>query len=101
MGSVSLLAGCQQKVGFFPLLQWLVQARSWIRTRGSLSRAGGYVGSPSSWEQWICSNMLATVRKVATYVDYPQEAYMGHMGTGAGNVRVMLIMFSPARCTSI
>jgi hypothetical protein len=25
----------------------------------------GYVGSPSSQKQWICSNLLATVRKVA------------------------------------
>jgi hypothetical protein len=33
--------------------------------RGSLSRAGGCVGSPSSREQWICSNLLMTLQKVA------------------------------------
>jgi hypothetical protein len=64
MGSVSLVVGYQHKLDFFPLLQWLVRERSWVRTRGSLSRAGGCAKNLSSQEKWIGSNMLMTVRKV-------------------------------------
>jgi hypothetical protein len=31
----------------------------------------------------------------------PQEAYTGRTWTGVGNVRVVLVGFSPAGCTSI
>jgi hypothetical protein len=66
MGPISLVAGCQQKLIFFPLLQWLLWERSWIRTHGPVSRrAVDWVGSPSSREQWIYSNLLMTTRKVA------------------------------------
>jgi hypothetical protein len=39
--------------------------------------------------------------KVAMYTDRPQEAYAGHTWTGIGSIRVMLVGFSPVRCTSI
>jgi hypothetical protein len=89
MGSVSLVTGYQQKLDFSSLLQWLVRERSWIQTRGPLSRARGCVGRPSSRERWICSNLLATVRKAVTYVDCPQEVYAGRTWTGTGNLRVV------------
>jgi hypothetical protein len=66
MGPVSLVVGCQQKFDFSPLLHWLLWERSWVQTHGSVSRrAMDYVGSPSSRGQWICSNLLMTVQKVA------------------------------------
>jgi hypothetical protein len=47
------------------------------------------------------SNADDGLQKVVTYVDYPQEAYAGHMWTSMGNVCVMYIGVSPAGCTSI
>jgi hypothetical protein len=84
MGPVSLVVGCQQKLGFPPLLQWLVRERSSVWTRGSLSRAGGCVGSPSSWEQWICSNLLMTVRKIAIRGPHEIRMVLNHMWTEHG-----------------
>jgi hypothetical protein len=50
----------------FPTALWLLWERSWVRTRGSVGRrAMDCVGSPSSWVQWICSNLLMTVWKIA------------------------------------
>jgi hypothetical protein len=71
------------------------------RTCGSLNWAEGCVGSPFSQEQWGPSNVVDGLRKVATYGDCPQEAYVGHMWTGVENVRVILVGFSPVGCTSI
>jgi hypothetical protein len=84
MGPVSLVAGCQLKLAFSPLLQWLIQERSWVRTYGSLSRARGCVGSPSSRGQWICSNLLTTSWIVA--ICGPREIRMveGHTRTERG-----------------
>jgi hypothetical protein len=66
MDPVSLVTGCQQKLDFSPLLHWLFWERSWVRTRGSIShRVMDCIGSPSSREQWIYSNLLMTSRKVA------------------------------------
>jgi hypothetical protein len=79
MGLVSLVAGCQQKLDFSPLLHWLLWERSWVQTCGSVSRrAIDCVGCPSSQGQWICSNLLTTTRKVA--IRGPHEIYMveGH-----------------------
>jgi hypothetical protein len=39
--------------------------------------------------------------KVATYGDYPQEAYVGRTWTSVGSVCVVLIMIFPAGCTLI
>jgi hypothetical protein len=46
------------------------------------------------------SNADDGLRKVATYVDCPQKAYVWHMWTGMGSIRVVCIGFSPAGCTS-
>jgi hypothetical protein len=68
MGPVSLVVGCQKKLDFSPLLHWLLWERSWVRTRGSVSRrAVDYVGSPSSRGQWTRSNLLVTVWEVAIF----------------------------------
>jgi hypothetical protein len=46
MGPVRLVASCQQKLVFSPLLHWLLWERSWVRTHGPVSRCGvGWVGS--------------------------------------------------------
>jgi hypothetical protein len=82
MGPVSLVVDCQQKFDFFPLLHWLLWERNQVRTRGSVSRnVMEYLGSSSSWEQWICSNMLTIMRKVA--ICGPREIHMveGHTWT--------------------
>jgi hypothetical protein len=102
MGPVSQVAGCRQRVALPPLLQWLARERNWVWTRGSVSRrAGDYVGSPFSLEQRLCPSLLKTSRKVATYGDRPQEAYAGRTWTGVESVRVVLVRFPPAGCTSI
>jgi hypothetical protein len=84
MGPVRLVVGCQQKFGFSLLLQWLVRERSWVRTCGSLSWAGGCVGSPSSWEQWICSNLLMIVRKLAICGPCEIRIVLNHTRTERG-----------------
>jgi hypothetical protein len=52
-------------------------------THRSVSQhAGDVVGSPLSQEQWICSTLLMTPRKVATYEDIcglAQEAYVSYV----------------------
>jgi hypothetical protein len=102
MGSINLVVGHRQELGLRPLLHWLVQERSWVRTHGSVSRrAVDCVGSPFSRGQWDLSKSVSASRKVATYGDRPQEAYAGHMWTGMGSIHVVLVEFSPAGCTSI
>jgi hypothetical protein len=102
MGPVNLVVGHRQELGLRPLLHWLVLERSWVRTRGSVSRrAVDYVGSPFSQEKWDLSKSVGASQKVATYGDRPLEAYAGCTWTGVGSVRVMLVEFSPAGCTSI
>jgi hypothetical protein len=77
-----------------PLLHWLVQERSWVRTRGSVSRrAVDCVGSHFSREQWDLSKSVGASQKVATYGDRPQEAYAGRTWTGVGSVRIVLVGF--------
>jgi hypothetical protein len=40
---------------FIILFDWLAWERNWVRTRRSVSRrAVDCVGSPFSWEQWLC-----------------------------------------------
>jgi hypothetical protein len=69
MGPVSLVVSRQQRVALPPLLQWLAQEINWVRTRRSFSRrAVNCVGSPFSWEPWLCPSLLTTVRRVARYV---------------------------------
>jgi hypothetical protein len=66
MGPVSLVAGWQHQLVFFPLPHWLLWERSWVRTHGSDGRrAVDCVRSPSSHGQWICTNPLTTSWKVA------------------------------------
>jgi hypothetical protein len=102
MGPVNLVVGHRQELGLRPLLHWLVRERSWVQTRGSVSRrAVDCVGSPFSQEQWDLSKSIGASRKVATYEDRPQEVYAGRTWTGAGSVRVVLVGFSPVGCTSI
>jgi hypothetical protein len=53
-----------------PLLHWLAQKRSWVRNHGSVSRcAMNYVGSPFSWEQWLCPT-LSTTREGLLCIDH-------------------------------
>jgi hypothetical protein len=47
------------------------------------------------------SKSVGVSRKIAMYGDCPQEAYAGRMWTGVESIRVMLVGFSPAGCTSI
>jgi hypothetical protein len=66
MSSVILVAGYQHKLIFSPLPHWLLWERSWVLTHGLVSRHGvGWVRSPSSRGQLICSNLLTTMWKVA------------------------------------
>jgi hypothetical protein len=52
------------------LLHWLAWERNRVRTRGSVSqRAVDYVGSPFSWEQWLCPTM-STTHEGLVYVDH-------------------------------
>jgi hypothetical protein len=76
------LAGSGEKLGMEP---WIGQP-----ARCGLCR-----------EQWDLSKSVGVSRKVATYEDRPQEAYAGRLWTGMGSVRVVLVEFSPAGCTSI
>jgi hypothetical protein len=102
MGPVNLVVGHRQELGLRPLLHWLVQERSWVRTHESVSRRTvDCIGSPFSREQWDLSKSVGASRKVATYRDCPQEAYAGHTWTGVGSIRVVLAGFSPAGCTLI
>jgi hypothetical protein len=102
MGPVNLVVGHRQELGLRPLLHWLVQERSWVRTRGLVSwRDVDCVGSPFSREQWDLYKSIGASRKVATYGDRPQEAYAGHTWTGMESVCVVLVGFSTAGCTSI
>jgi hypothetical protein len=75
MDLVSLVDCPQQKLGFSPLLHWLLWERSWVWTHVLVSRHDvGWVGSPSSREKWIYSNLLTTMWKVA--VRWPCEIRM-------------------------
>jgi hypothetical protein len=102
MCPVNLVVGHRQELGLRPMLHWLVQERSWVRTHELVSRrAVDYVGSPFSRERWDLSKYVGASRKVATYGDLPQEAYAGHTWTSVGSILVVLVEFSPAGCTSI
>jgi hypothetical protein len=102
MGPVSLVACHRQKLDLSLLLHWLAWERNWVRTCGLVSRrAVDCVRSHFSQEQWDPSKSADDSWKVSTYEDYPQEAYARHMSTGMGSVCIMLVRFSPTRCTSI
>jgi hypothetical protein len=59
MGLVNLVVGHCQELGLRPLLHWLVQERSWVRTRRLVSRrAVDCVGSSFSREQWDLSKSV-------------------------------------------
>jgi hypothetical protein len=65
-----------------------------VGNRGSVSRrAGDVVESSLSQEQWLCSTLLMTTRKVSMYENYQREAYMWHTWTGAESVHVVCIKF--------
>jgi hypothetical protein len=68
------------------------------------------IGRPACWG--LCrepfflgavtpSNSVGGSWKVVMYEDRPQEAYAGRTWTGVGNIRVVLVGFSPVGCTSI
>jgi hypothetical protein len=102
IGLVNRVVGHRQELGLCPLLQWLHGERSWVRTRGSVSRrAVDCVGNSFSREQWDMSKSVGASRKVATCEDHSLEAYTGHTWTGVESVRVVLVGFSPTGCTSI
>jgi hypothetical protein len=102
MGLVNLVVGHRQELGLRPLLHWLARETSWVWTRGLVSRHDGdYVRSPFSREQWDLSKSVGASRKVATYVNHPQEAYIRRTWTAVGSLHVVLVRFSPAGCTSI
>jgi hypothetical protein len=102
MSPVNLVVGHHRELGLRPLLHWLVREKIWVRTRGSVSRrALDCVGSPFSREQWDLSKSVDASRKVVTYGDRPQEAYVVRTWTGMRSVCVMLVGFFPAGCTSI
>jgi hypothetical protein len=95
MSLVNLVVGHRQELALRALLHWLVQERSWVRTRGSVSRrAVNYVGSPFSRKQWDLSKTVGTSQKFATYGNHLQEAYAGRTWTDVGSVRVVLVGFS-------
>jgi hypothetical protein len=102
IGLVNLVVGHRQELGLRPLLYWLALERSWVWTRGSVSRRiVDYVGSPFSQEQWDLPKSVSVSRKVTTYGDRQQEAYVGRTWTDMWSIRVVLVGFSPAGCTSI
>jgi hypothetical protein len=102
MGPISLVVCCRQMLGFAPTTS-LVGSGEKLGTDPRIGQPTccGLYQSPFSREQWPCSTLLATVRKVATYVDCPQEACAGRTWTGVGSVCVVLVGFSPVWCTSI
>jgi hypothetical protein len=72
MGPVNLVVGHRQELGLRPLLNWLAQERSWVRTCGSVSqRAVDCVGILFSREQWDLSKSVSASQKVAMYGDHP------------------------------
>jgi hypothetical protein len=102
IGLVNIVVGRQQELGLRPLLHWLARERSWVWTRGSVSRrVVDCVGSIFSQELWDLSKSVGVSWKVAMYGDRLQKAYTGHTWTGVGSVHVVLVRFSPAGCTSI
>jgi hypothetical protein len=101
MDPISIVVGCQQKVDFSPLLHWLLWERSWVRTRGSHDRRALYcVGSLSSWMQWICSNMLMTMKGCYMWTAWDMYGHKPY-ADWAWKACDMLIGPSPAGCTSI
>ncbi len=70
---------------FAPTTSRLAHERNWVWTRGSISqRAGDYLGSPFSQEQWSCSTLLMTTRKVAICGPHEIRMVEGHMQTERG-----------------
>jgi hypothetical protein len=85
MDPVSPVVGYQQKLDFFPLHHWLLWERSWVWTRGSVSqRAVDYVGSTSSRVQWICSNLLTILWKIAICGPHEICIVLNHTWTERG-----------------
>jgi hypothetical protein len=84
-----------------PLLHWLSRERNWVRTQIGQPACWGLCQEPFFSGAVTPSNSDGGSWKVATYGGRPQEAYTGRMLTGVGSVRVVLVGFSPAGCTSI
>jgi hypothetical protein len=98
MDPVNLVAGYQQMLGFTPTT--------------SLVGSGEKLGTDPRIGQSACcglcrepffSGTVALLNYVGDYAKgcHVRGAYAGHTWTGAGNVHVMLVGFSPAGCTSI
>jgi hypothetical protein len=96
MGPVNLVACCWWIFGF------LHYFTGWLRREtgyGSTDRSAGMLGIVSG--AVTPSNSVGGSWKIATYGDRPQEAYPRRTWTDVGSIRVVLVGFSPAGCTSI
>jgi hypothetical protein len=81
MGPINLVVGRRQELGLRPLLHWLAWERSWVWTRGSISRhVVDYVRSHFSQEQRDLSKSIGVSRKVATYGDRHKKRTSGVRG---------------------
>jgi hypothetical protein len=98
MGPVSLVVYHWQILGFAPTASKLAQERNWVRI---MSACCGLCREPFFSGAVALLNFVDDSWKAAKYRNYPQEAYARHTWTGVESVRVMLIGFSPAGCTSI
>jgi hypothetical protein len=101
MGPVSLVVCHQQVLGLSALLQWLCWEQNWGGSHGPLSLAKRWSQEHFFSGVVHTSNPVDDPRKVATYGDRPQEAYVEHTWTGVRSVHVVLVGFSPTGCTSI
>jgi hypothetical protein len=82
---------------FSSLLHWLLWEISWVRTHGPINRrAVAWVGSHSSWEQWICSNLLTTMQKVDMHWPRDIRIVWDHTRTECG-MRVVCWLGFPYR----
>jgi hypothetical protein len=94
MGPINLVVGHRQELGLRPLLHWLVWERSWVRTRGSVSRRAMHcVGSPFFSGAVESIQICRRLVKGCHVQGLPQEAYVGHTWTGLGSIHVMLVGF--------
>jgi hypothetical protein len=85
--STTPLVGSGEKLGTDP---WIGKSACW-----GLCQEPFFSGAVTP------SNSVGGSWKAATYGDHPQEAYVGRTWAGVGSVRVVLVGFSPAGCTSI
>jgi hypothetical protein len=73
---------------FHLLLHWLAWERNKPRPMNYSAGLGVAPGSLILRSSRIRLTLLTTMRMVAMYMNYPQEAYAGHTLTGVGSVHV-------------